>query len=80
MSTPAVLSVRTRTLKEDSALFYHLLEGHEGLVSVSTLEPSKGLPYRDVELLVAPTEFDDLMDLLKDWPFVTVLSVGTPIA
>lgn len=80
MSIPAVLSVRTRTLKEDSALFYHLLEGHEGLVSVSTLEPSKGLPYRDVELLVSPTEFDDLMELLKDWPFVTILSIGTPIA
>lgn len=63
-----------RTTKQDSALFYHLLEGHAGLCTYSTLDGFQGLDYRDVELLFAEEFTKDIEALLQDWQdFVTVI-------
>ncbi|NDG83555.1 MAG: hypothetical protein EBX52_00780 [Proteobacteria bacterium] len=56
-----------RTRKEDSALLYHLLEAHEGLVSYSTLPHQKHDAFRDLELLVTEDLRLDLELLLGEW-------------
>jgi len=56
-----------RTRKEDSALLYHLLEAHEGLVSYSTLPHQKHDAFRDLELLVTSELRPDLELLLGEW-------------
>lgn len=63
-----------RTSKEESALFYHLLEGHEGIAAYSTLDGFLGQNFRDVELLVTDGLKEDLLVLLADWKFVEIVS------
>lgn len=43
-----------RVKKQDSAFLYQLLESYEGLASFSTVTEQKDLPYRDIELHIAP--------------------------
>ena len=70
-------TIVVRTSKKDSALFYHLLEGHEGLCSITTLnfvDGFAGKDYRDVELLVSFDRLDELLALLADLDFVEILA------
>lgn len=67
-------TIQVRTTKEDSAFFYHLMEGHEGLCAYSTLPDQTGKEFRDLELLVSPDREGELLTLLADWDFVQILA------
>ena len=54
-----------RVPKEGSSFLYFLLEAHEGLCFYSTIDPGKGLPFRDLEL-VGPLEFKEATEHLLE--------------
>lgn len=58
-SPPNVVKARAcemkiRVRKQDSAYLYQILESYEGLANYSTVVTPKELPYRDIELHIAP--------------------------
>ena len=55
-----------RTKKQDSAFMYHVLEGHEGVASYSTLDFRTADPHRDMELWVTQDFVADVKELLMD--------------
>jgi hypothetical protein len=46
--------MKIRVRKQDSAYLYQILESYEGLANYSTVTLGKELPYRDIELHIAP--------------------------
>lgn len=46
--------MKIRVRKQDSAYLYQILESYEGLANYSTVSQQKDLPYRDIELHIAP--------------------------
>lgn len=54
-----------RTPKKDSAFLYFLFESHEGICMYSTIDDSKHLPYRDIDVKATLEFQSDLMNLIN---------------
>lgn len=66
---PILVKVRAvrmilRVKKQDSAYLYQVLESYEGLTNFSTVVTPKELPYRDIELHMAPDLKSHLLRVL----------------
>lgn len=60
--------MKIRVRKQDSAYLYQILESYEGLANYSTVSQQKDLPYRDIDLHIAPDlreEVERLIDRLS---------------
>ena len=67
-----------RVPKEEAAYLYQLLESYEGLTNHSTVSLEKELPFRDVQLHMAPDLKIELLEVLaniqKEIPALVVLT------
>lgn len=55
-----------RVPKEEAAYLYQLLESYEGLTNHSTVSLEKELPFRDVQLHMAPDLKAELLGVLEN--------------
>jgi hypothetical protein len=66
MKSTLVNRLVVRVKKSDSAFFYHILEGNEGVAAWSTLDGKKEDHYRDIELLFTSEFWQDVNRILED--------------